>query len=59
MKRPLVFCSLYGISDEWYQSFLLGRDADYLAWIADTVEASIALITIYFWKSTTENLKDI
>lgn len=36
------FCSLYGVSDEWHQSFVPGRDSSYKDWIADTVGAIIA-----------------
>lgn len=42
----LCFCSLYGLSDEWHQSFVPDREADFLDWVADTLGASIALITI-------------
>ncbi len=43
----LSYCSFYGISDEWHQSWVPGREADVLDWIADTVGASIALIMLY------------
>ena len=42
----LGFCSFYGISDEWHQSYVPGRDADILDWLADTLGALIALVTI-------------
>lgn len=45
----LVFCSLYGLSDEWHQSFVPGRDADLLDWVADTLGASIALSMIHYY----------
>jgi len=44
------FCSLYGLSDEWHQSFVPDRDADALDWIADTLGSTIALITIQLIK---------
>jgi len=31
------FCSLYGVSDEWHQSFVPGRMVDPFDWLADTV----------------------
>lgn len=34
-----VAASAYGISDEFHQSFVAGRDADVLDWVADTVGA--------------------
>ncbi|WP_341325163.1 VanZ family protein [Methylotuvimicrobium sp. KM2] len=43
----LIFCSLYGISDEWHQSFVDGRSSDIYDWIADTVGAAIALFILY------------
>ncbi len=46
----LCFCSLYGLLDEWHQSFVPGRDADVLDWTADTLGATIALSIIYFRK---------
>jgi len=37
-----AFCSLYGISDEWHQSFVEGRSSDVFDWIADTSGAGLA-----------------
>lgn len=31
-----VFCSLYGMSDEWHQSFVIGRSSEIADWLADT-----------------------
>jgi VanZ family protein len=42
----VIFCSIYGISDEWHQSFVEGRTADILDWVADTVGAVIAITMI-------------
>ncbi len=39
----IVFCSLYGMSDEWHQSFVVGRDSDWLDWLADTLGATAAV----------------
>ncbi len=46
----LSFCSLYGLSDELHQSYVPDREADVFDWIADTLGASIALITIHLTK---------
>ena len=46
----ISYCSLYGISDEWHQSFVPGRDADSMDWLADTLGASISLIAVYLKK---------
>ena len=50
----LCFCSIYGASDEWHQSYVSGREADILDWMADTLGAAIALTTLYLAK---KNLK--
>ncbi len=42
----ICFCSLYGISDEWHQSMVPGRDADIWDWIVDTLGATIAVTSI-------------
>lgn len=42
----VVFCSLYGISDEWHQSFVEGRQADVWDWVADTFGAAMAMVLL-------------
>ncbi|MSQ61575.1 MAG: VanZ family protein [Dehalococcoidia bacterium] len=39
----LVWAALYALSDEWHQSFVPGRDASALDWLADVVGAAMAL----------------
>lgn len=39
----ILFCSFYGISDEWHQSFVKGRQADVFDWLADTTGAFLAV----------------
>ena len=43
----IAFCSLYGISDEWHQSFVVGRQSDSTDWIADTSGAILAVFLQY------------
>jgi len=43
----IIFCSLYGLTDEWHQSFIQGRQADVNDWIADTLGASLAMLILY------------
>ncbi len=43
----LTFCSLYGISDEWHQSFVAGRFSDVADWVADTSGAGLAVFLLY------------
>jgi len=43
----LLFCSSYGLSDEWHQSFVAGRDASFFDWLADTAGALLMLSGLY------------
>ncbi len=38
-----LFCALYGVTDEWHQSFVDGRFADVLDWLADCFGAGLAI----------------
>lgn len=42
----LAWAALYGLSDEWHQSFVPGRDASALDWLADVIGAAIALLAL-------------
>jgi VanZ family protein len=44
----MLFCSFYGISDEWHQSFVPGRDADTMDWAADTFGGFLAAHVYYY-----------
>jgi VanZ family protein len=48
------FCSLYGFSDEWHQSFVWGRESDIADWVADTTGATLAMLLWYQWIIRTE-----
>ena len=39
----LAWSAAYGLSDEWHQSFVPGRDADVFDWAADVATAAIVL----------------
>ena len=39
------FCLVYGLSDEWHQSFVVGRDASALDWLADSIGGLLATIS--------------
>ena len=43
----IAFCSLYGLSDEWHQSFVVGRESDIADWAADTSGAVLAIFLLY------------
>ncbi|WP_347988990.1 VanZ family protein [Methylomonas sp. AM2-LC] len=38
------FCSLYGLSDEWHQSFVMGRTPSSMDWLADSFGGLLASI---------------
>ena len=43
----IAFCSLYGLSDEWHQSFVVGRESDSADWVADTSGSVLAILLLY------------
>ncbi len=43
----VLFCSLYGVSDEFHQSFVIGRCSEVADWLADTLGAAMAASIIY------------
>ncbi len=45
----LVFSSVFGMSDEWHQSFVAGRMSDVADWLADTVGALIFVGLYYYF----------
>lgn len=54
LNRPIIlallsftFCSLYGMTDEWHQSFIVGRFSDVADWVADTSGAALAVFVLY------------
>ena len=42
----ILYASLYGVSDEFHQSFIDGRHADVWDWVADTLGALLAISLI-------------
>ncbi len=45
----LIFVALYAASDEYHQSFIVGRTASMLDWLADMLGASLAVL-YWSWK---------
>jgi len=43
----VLFASIYGVSDEFHQSFVVGRDADVWDWLADSIGAVIMAVVLY------------
>lgn len=50
-RRPaaiaIVASALYGLSDEWHQSFVPGRDPSGLDVAVDTIGATVAVLTLH------------
>jgi len=42
----VLFCAIYGLSDEWHQSFVVGRDASFFDWMADALGALLLTIML-------------
>lgn len=51
----LLFCSLYGVSDEWHQSFVPGRTASTLDWLADSLGAASATLILFRFRLKRRN----
>lgn len=45
----IALASVYGMSDEFHQSFTPGREVDIADWIADTSGAALAVALYAFW----------
>jgi VanZ family protein len=63
LVAAVALVSLYGATDEFHQSFVPGRDADVLDWVADTAGAvagsAIASAFIFFFvRVTTGSLRE-
>lgn len=41
--------SVYGMTDEWHQSFTPGRDVEFADWVADTLGAALAILLYRRW----------
>lgn len=46
IRLTVIIASLYGISDEFHQSFVPGRSPEVLDWLADTTGALLAAILL-------------
>src|SRR5262245_1791403 len=44
--RALLFSSVYGVTDEFHQSFVANRTPDVMDWATDTAAAAIAVLII-------------
>lgn len=41
-----LFCCVYGLSDEWHQSFVPGRSSSGWDWLADSLGAATAVVAL-------------
>lgn len=48
-RYAIAIVSLFGISDEFRQSFTPGRSVEFADWMADTIGAAIAVTLYAFW----------
>ncbi|MCF3650324.1 VanZ family protein [Synoicihabitans lomoniglobus] len=46
----ILLASLYGLVDEWRQSFTPGRSVEVADWVADTLGALTAVLIYTHWK---------
>ncbi len=46
----VLLTSLYGITDEYHQSFVPGRNPDVQDWMADTLGAMLVCTIAFIWK---------
>ena len=46
--------SFYGLTDEWHQSFVAGRESSIWDWAADTVGAAAGSIIYFGWQRKKE-----
>ena len=50
----IIFCLVYGVSDEWHQSFVPFRSPSFFDVIADVAGAAIAVVAHKYWKRERE-----
>lgn len=47
----VLFVSLFGLTDEWHQSFTPGRSVEIADWVADTLGAVVAVAAYVNWRT--------
>jgi VanZ family protein len=45
----ILFTTLYGASDEYHQTFVVGRSAEMYDWYADAIGAAIGAFACWLW----------
>lgn len=46
---PILAVSVFGLTDEWHQSFTPGRSVEFDDWAADTLGAAVAVTAYAVW----------
>jgi len=48
MAAALIISSFYGLLDEIHQSFVPGRNSEFLDWVADSLGAAAGVLLVYY-----------
>jgi VanZ family protein len=48
LVAALIISSIYGLLDEIHQSFIPGRNNEFLDWVADSLGAAAGVFTVYY-----------
>ena len=48
LAAALVISSIYGLLDEIHQSFVPGRNSEFLDWIADSLGAAVGVFVVFY-----------
>jgi len=48
LVAALIISSFYGLLDEIHQSFVPGRDSEFLDWVADSLGAAAGVIIVFY-----------
>jgi VanZ family protein len=53
----IILCALYGMSDEWHQRFVSGRNCDFFDWIFDFLGSTSGILAFTYMKENKEHAK--
>lgn len=48
LAAALVISSIYGLLDEIHQSFVPGRNSEFLDWVADSLGAAVGVFVVFY-----------